>query len=109
MSTLRLSIRSMINRCFSSSLTVFSIALSITLLLSIDRIRVGVKNSFEQTLSGMDLIVGPRGGSLQVLLYSVFHVGSPNNNVEWHSYEDLRSHPEVEWTIPISMGDSHKG
>ncbi len=109
MSTIKLSLRSMRSRFFSSALTIFSIALSVSLLLSIDRIREGVKNSFEQTLSGMDVIVGPRGGSLQVLLYSVFHIGSPSNNVEWHSYEDIRQHPEVEWTIPISMGDSHRG
>lgn len=108
-SSLKLSLRSMRNRCFSSLLTMFAIALSIALLLSMERIRLGVKNSFEQSLSGMDLVVGPRGGSLQVLLYSVFHIGSPNNTVDWHSYEDIRSHPEVEWSIPIAMGDSHRG
>lgn len=109
MSTSYLSLRSMRNRLFSSLLTIFSIALSVCLLISIERIRLGVKQHFERTLSGMDLVVGPRGGSLQVLLYSVFHVGSPNNNISWHSYEDLRAHPEVSWTIPISMGDSHRG
>ena len=108
MSSLRLSLRSMWNRSLASALTIFSIALSVTLLLSIDRIRDGVKSSFEQTLSGMDLVVGPRGGSLQVLLYSVFHIGSPNNNIRWQSYEAIRSHPEVAWTIPMSVGDSHR-
>lgn len=108
-STLKLSLRSMWNRKTASLLSIFSIALSVSLLLSIDRVRHGVKNSFEQTLSGMDLIVGPRGGSLQVLLYSVFHIGMPNNNVSKATYEEIRKHPEVEWTIPISMGDSHRG
>lgn len=108
-STLSLSIRSMWNRRTASLLTVGSIALSVCLLLSIERIRLGVKNSFEQNLSGMDLVVGPRGGSLQVLLYSVFRIGSPSNNVEWETYEEISSHPEVAWSIPLSMGDSHKG
>ncbi len=107
-SSLRLSISSMCNRFFSTTLTMLSIAMTVALLLSIDRIREGVRHQFEQTLSGMDLVVGPRGGSLNVLLYSVFHIGSPNNNVSWKSYESLRAHPEVAWTIPISMGDSHR-
>ena len=43
------------------------------------------------------------------LLYSVFRIGNATNNVSWESYEDIRTLDEVAWTIPISLGDSHRG
>jgi putative ABC transport system permease protein len=29
--------------------------------------------------------------------------------VSWETYEHFRDHPAVAWTIPISLGDSHRG
>ncbi|ETW95603.1 MAG: peptide ABC transporter permease [Candidatus Entotheonella factor] len=29
--------------------------------------------------------------------------------MSWQSYQDLVRHPDVAWTIPISLGDSHRG
>jgi putative ABC transport system permease protein len=86
-----------------------SIALSVALLLGIENVRSGMRESFSNTISRTDLIVGARGGSMQLLLYSVFGIGSPTNNVSWETYERFRDHPAVAWTIPISLGDSHRG
>ena len=71
--------------------------------------RVGAKQSFINTISGTDLIVGARSGDVQMLLYSVFHIGDATANVSWETVEDIRSRPEVEWLVPISLGDSHRG
>src|SRR5690606_20448679 len=101
--------RSLANRRLATSLTIASIALSVALLLGIENIRAGMRDSFSNTISRTDLIVGARGGSLQLLLYSVFGIGSPTNNVSWETYERFRDHPAVAWTIPISLGDSHRG
>lgn len=60
-------------------------------------------------MSGVDLIVGARTGPLQLLLYSVFHLGQATANISWDSYERYRKHPAVDWTIPISLGDGHRG
>jgi putative ABC transport system permease protein len=79
------------------------------LLLGVERARVSARASFSQTVSATDLIVGPRTGAIQLLLYSVFHVGDPTNNVDWKSYQAIASHPEVDWAVPISLGDSHRG
>jgi putative ABC transport system permease protein len=72
-------------------------------------VRSGMRQSFSNTISRTDLIVGARGGSLQLLLYSVFGIGSPTNNVSWQTYRQFQRHPAVAWTIPISLGDSHRG
>lgn len=101
--------KSLVNRLLATSLTLASIALSVALLLGIENMRSGMRESFSNTISRTDLIVGARGGTMQLLLYSVFGIGSPTNNVSWATYERFRDHPAVAWTIPISLGDSHRG
>ena len=109
MAVLGLAIKSFRNRKFTTVLTVLSIALSVMLLLGIEKIRQGAETSFTSTISGTDLIVGARSSPVQLLLYSVFHIGNPTNNISWHSHEEISEHPQVKWTIPLSLGDSHKG
>ncbi len=53
--------------------------------------------------------MGARSGSINLLLYSVFRIGNATNNIGWESYQRLREHSDVSWTIPISLGDSHRG
>ncbi|MFK7795610.1 MAG: ABC transporter permease [Gammaproteobacteria bacterium] len=106
---LRLAIKSLRFRKFSVSLTVFSVAISILLFLAVDTIRVQAKDNFVNTVSGIDLIVGSRSGSVQLLLYSIFHIGNATNNVSWDSYQKITKHSSIDWSIPISLGDSHKG
>lgn len=104
-----LTYKSLSNRKFTSLLCVLSIALSVTLFLGIERIRNGAREGFTNTISKTDLIVGAKGGPLQLLLYTVFHIGNAVNNIRWSTYEELKGNRMVEWAIPISLGDSYKG
>lgn len=104
-----LAIKSFRNRKLSVGLAIASITLSVALLLSVEILRSEAKSSFASTVSGTDLIVGARGGSVNLLLYSVFRIGNPTNNIEWHSYEEISALPGVKWSIPLSMGDTHAG
>ena len=106
---IKLIFKSLLNRKGTAVLTIFSIAISVALLIGVEQIRKGVRNSFSSAVSGTDLIVGARGGSLQLLLYSVFRMGNAPNNLTWESYQDFLNHPRVRWTIPFSLGDSHHG
>ncbi len=106
---LRLSFKSILNRRLTTGLTVLTIAISVCLLLGIEKIRNGAKSSFERTVSGTDLIVGARSGNINLLLYAVFRMGNATNNVSWKTYETFSAHPAVKWTVPISLGDSHHG
>lgn len=106
---LRLAIQSLANRRFSALLTVLAIALSVTLLLAVERVRTEARSSFASTVSGTDLIVGARSGSVQLLLYSVFRIGNATNNIRWDSFQQISSQPQVKWAIPLSLGDSHRG
>ncbi|MDQ8159809.1 MAG: ABC transporter permease [Gemmatimonadota bacterium] len=106
---LRLALTSLRSRLLTTSLTVASIALSVTLLVGIENVRAGVRDSFAGTIRGVDLIVGARGGTLQVLLSAVFGIGSPSGSVKLSTMERWQAHPAVKWVVPYSLGDSHRG
>ncbi|MGE8500313.1 MAG: ABC transporter permease [Pseudomonas sp.] len=105
----RIALASLANRRFTALLTVFAIALSVCLLLAVERVRTEARASFANTISGTDLIVGARSGSVNLLLYSVFRIGNATNNIRWESFEHFAEHRQVNWAIPISLGDSHRG
>lgn len=105
---LRLAIASLFARALTVAMTILAIALSVALFLGVEKVRTGAKASFADTISGTDLIVGARSGSVQLLLYSVFRIGNATNNVTWDSYLDIAARPEVDWIVPISLGDSHR-
>ena len=104
-----LAAQSLWNRRLTSALVVLSIALSVALLLGVERLHTQTRTSFANTLSGTDLIVGARGSPINLLLYSVFRMGDPTNNVRWSSYQAIAADPLVAWTVPLSLGDSHRG
>ncbi|MBX2868783.1 MAG: ABC transporter permease [Acidiferrobacterales bacterium] len=109
MSLLRLGIKSLWSRRFTVGLIVLTIATSTILLLGVERVRQSARASFVSTVSGVDLVVGARSGAIPLLLYSVFRIGNATNNITWESYRDFADRPEVKWTIPLSLGDSHRG
>jgi putative ABC transport system permease protein len=101
--------RSALNRRWTLGLTLLAMALSVALLLGVERIRHDARAGFVQSVSGTDLIVGARTGPVQLMLYSVFRIGNATNNINWSSYTALAQHPAVAWSIPLSLGDSHRG
>ncbi|MFV1463825.1 MULTISPECIES: ABC transporter permease [unclassified Phaeobacter] len=105
---LRLAIASLFARALTVGMTILAIALSVALFLGVEKVRTGAKASFADTISGTDLIVGARSGSVQLLLYSVFRIGNATNNVSWQSYQDIAGRSDVDWIVPISLGDSHR-
>ncbi|GMO57085.1 MAG: ABC transporter permease [Rickettsiales bacterium] len=103
---LNISIKSSLNRKWTLSLIIFSIAISTILLLGIEKIETETRNNFLSSISGTDLIVGARGSPTQLVLYSIFHLGRATNNIE--SIDYITKNEDVEWVIPISLGDSYK-
>lgn len=106
---IKLAIKSLLNRKGSVALTIIAMSVSIFVLLGVEHIRLQAKSSFSNTVSGVDLIVGAKTGRLNLLLYSVFRIGSATNNIQWQSFERIAANPNVKWAIPMSLGDSHKG
>lgn len=105
----RLAVQSLKNRKTTAFLTLIMIALSVILLLGVERIKNQTKDNFSNSISGTDLIVGARSGQVNLLLYSVFHIGNATNNIDWQSVKEINQNRAVAWSIPISLGDSHRG
>lgn len=108
-SLLGLAARSAWSRRHNLVLMVIAIALSTAMLLGVERLRHQIRAAFSQSVSGTDLVVGARGSPTQLMLYTVFRLGSATHNMSWQSAQRLAAHPLVAWTIPLSLGDSHRG
>ncbi len=105
---INIALQSLLSRKVTVFLTIISLTISIVVFLSIDTLRLGAKKSFFGNVKSGDLILGARSGEVQLLLYSLFQIGSPTNNISWESYKEISKKPEIDWIIPISLGDSHK-
>lgn len=90
-------------------LIIASLVISLTMLISLNVLQAELKKSFHSSVSSTDLIVGARGGSLNLLLYSIFHIGDSMQPMDWRSYKKLKNNKSVAWSIPITLGDSHRG
>ncbi len=104
-----LALASLKNRRATVLLTIATLSLSVFLLLGIERLRDQARDSFLRSVSGTDLILGARAHPVQLLLYSVFRLGELTANLQWDTYQKLKTLPPVAWTVPISLGDSHRG
>ena len=105
---LRLALASLRARALTVTLTLLSVALSVLLFLGVENIRTGARASFADTISGTDLIVGARSGAVPLLLYSVFRIGNATSDMSWQSYQQIAARPEVDWIVPMALGDSHR-
>lgn len=105
----KLTFQSFKNRKLNVTLALASIVLGSALFSAVEQVRSGVKESFSNTISSTDLIIGARSGATSVLLSTVFHIGSPANNIDIKTFEHFKEHEAVEWAVPLSFGDSHHG
>jgi len=102
-------IQSLLNRWLSCLLIILTLAFSISLFFTVSRIQESVRSSFQNTISGVDSVVAARGGDLQILLNSVFLIGEPNSTIRWSTFKDITDNNKMNWAVPITLGDSHKG
>lgn len=104
-----LTYKSILNRKTAFLLSVFSVAISVVLLLGIERIVKSGKTHFLNTINETDMIVGASNGSIDILLNLIFHIGDGLSEMEYSSYEEISKFDEVEWSVPLSVGDSFRG
>ncbi|MEX2334508.1 MAG: ABC transporter permease, partial [Pseudohongiella sp.] len=105
----KLVLGSLRTRRLTVCLTILSVFVSTLVVLGVEHIRQEARSSFSKTVAGVDLIVGARTGQINLLLYSVFRMGSATSNISWQSYQHISTQPGIAWSVPISLGDSHRG
>lgn len=79
--------RNMMQRGFASMLTMFSMGLGVTLVVIVLSISWIVTESFDRNSNvGYNLIVGAKGGSLQLALNTVFYLSEPIEVIPYEEY-----------------------
>ncbi|MBX7167165.1 MAG: ABC transporter permease [Pirellulales bacterium] len=113
MSLWKIAWRSLAQRRLASILTAFSMALGVALVIAVLVIHSVVERQFTQTATGYDLIVGAKGGRLQLVLNTVYHLSTPIENVPWKYYEEFlpggKYASQVSVAIPYCLGDNYQG
>lgn len=106
---LALAFSSLMARRFVALLTVACVGLGAAVLIVVEQLRAEAREAFTRSVSGVDLIVGPRGGAVELLMGVVFRSGTPGPGITFESYEKIAALPGVAWALPVNFGDSHRG
>ncbi len=86
MSIFKIVLKNLKQRSLASALTMFSIMLGVALVVSILILKQESQDAFSQTATGYEIIVGPKGSSLQLTLNTIYHIGVPIQNMPYDTY-----------------------
>ncbi len=90
-------------------LSIFTLSLSIALLLGVQQLKTSFKNQIENNLGKIDVVVGAKGSPLQLVLASVLHIDNPTGNISYNEAKKISKNPMIKSAVPISYGDNYKG
>ena len=96
-------------RAVASALTVFSVALGVSLVIASVLLTQGIKTSFIEGTTDYNLIVGAKGSATQLVLGVVFRLDVPTPNMLYSVYEQLQNDRRVEVAVPVGLGDAYQG
>lgn len=109
MNLLKLSILNLKTKVLQTFLTVLILSLSIGLLLGVKQLNKVFENQLQQSLNGVDMVVGAKGSPLQLVLSAVLHIDNPTGNISYTEAKKIAQNRFVGSAIPISIGDNYKG
>ena len=97
--------KSLKQRRLASSLTTLNIALGVMLMVLVLVMFGAVDAAFTQRSIAYDLIVGPKGADLQLVLSAVYRMQPPIENLPYLYLEQLRKDRRVVSAVPLAFGD----
>ena len=102
-------LKSLRQHWLSTALAVVSIALGVSLLISVASLREQTHRNFTQEGLGVDAVLGPKGSPLQITLNALYHLDEMPGKVSWTYYKKVLADPIVESGIPFNTGHSYAG
>jgi putative ABC transport system permease protein len=109
MNTFTLLLRFLRQRRAATLLTTFSVALGVALTASILTLRTASERAFSQKDTGFEIIVGAKGSPLQLVLNTMYHLGTPVGNIPLTEAERLIKDKRVRFALPMVFGDNVGG
>lgn len=109
MSLWKIAWRSIQQRGLASLLTTFSMALGVTLVIAVLSIHGIIAQSFENNASlGYNMIVGAKGGKLQLTLNTVYYLSTPVENIDYAYFLEFLPSEERDAAFRHSLqSDAH--
>jgi putative ABC transport system permease protein len=111
MSLWKIAWRSVQQRGLASSLTGMSMALGVMLVVAVLVIHGVINNSFLNNSSlGYNVLVGAKGGRLELVLNSVYYLARPVENIPYSYYREFvdgKYKGYVDKAIPLCLGDMY--
>jgi putative ABC transport system permease protein len=99
-------------RGLASALTALSMALGVAVMIVVIVVYSVTVRQFEQNAQGYNLIVGGKGGSLQLVLSTVYHIGQPLYPIPYTYYQKFLPGGEfgtyTAVAIPQTLGDGYQ-
>ncbi len=106
MSLISIAFKSIRQRALASTLTAFSVALGTSLMIAVLIANTIVTKAFDLQEFGYDLVIGPKGSELDLVLNTVYRMAPPIENLPWRYYEEIKANKHIEVAIPVALGDS---
>ncbi len=110
MTLLRLIERNLAQRRLSSLLTILSVALGTMMVCAILVARREIDEKYLRQAEGFELVVGPTGSGLELVLNSIYHVEQSPGLLPYSVLGQLQAQKRyVRAAVPYALGDSFKG
>lgn len=109
MSLWRIAWKNMQQRGLASSLTVLSMALGVAVMVGVIVVHAVTVKQFTAYAGGYQLIVGGKGGDLQLVLSTVYHLGESRYTIPYSFYREFTDGKYADLTVtavPYCLGDS---
>ena len=109
MNILKLSYKNIVAKPLPTFSTVITLTLSIGLLLGVKQLNKVFESQLQQSLNGIDMVVGAKGSPLQLVLSTVLHIDNPTGNIPYNEAKKIAENKYIGEAIPVSIGDNYKG
>ena len=111
MSLWKIAWRSIQQRALASTLTIISMALGVMLVVAVLVAHGVIDRSFKNNSDlGYNMVVGAKGGRIELVLNAVYYLARPIENIPYGYYQEFTSgrfSQHVERAIPVCLGDMY--
>ncbi|MFH5803799.1 FtsX-like permease family protein [Alienimonas sp. DA493] len=94
------------DRALVTGLTALSVALGTMLVVAVLSTSAVVDKALSKPATPFDLILGPKGSDLQLVLTTLYRMPAPIEPLPYPYYQQLKEDPRVAEAVPIAFGDT---
>lgn len=109
MMLLKLGWKNIWHKPLTAGMSILLLALGTGLMAFLGNVGQRLEDQFRKNLENVHMVVGAKGSPIQIILSSIYHVSPPTGNISYQEAKKLAKNPLVEWSIPMSLGDSYRG